>query len=74
MENISSFLARFKKILSSHKASEYVFLEIIKDELGIELQKEDVKVRSGILCVTASPTIKNTLFLNKRKILQRLIN
>ncbi len=72
MENITSFLQKFKKILSSQGAHAYVFIEIVKDELGIKLQKKDVSVRGNVIYVRVSPASKNTIFLKKKKILDLL--
>lgn len=72
MENITSFLQKFKKILSSQGAHAYVFIEIVKDELDIKLQKKDVSVRGNVIYVRVSPASKNTIFLKKKKILDLL--
>lgn len=74
MNNLSSFLQKFKKILSSQGAHIYVFIEILKDELSVEITKDQVRLQGGVLFVSLPPTTKNVLFLKKKHILGRLLD
>jgi hypothetical protein len=72
MENISSFLQRFKNILSSQGARKQISIEVIKKKFNIELDPEKVKIKGDILYITSSPSLKNMLFLKKESLLKEI--
>ncbi len=72
MENISSFLQRFKKLLSSQGARKQISIESIKKIFGVDIDPEKIKIQNDILYISASPLFKNTLFLKKRELLDEI--
>ncbi len=73
MKEISSFLSKFTSILSSKKETENLILEIIKEETGIVLQNSNISISGNKIFIKTAPIIKNEIFLNKDKILNKLI-
>lgn len=72
MENIESFLKRFKKIVSSNEDSQKVIIGVIKNLLGVDLKEENFDIKNGVLYIRAKPIIKNEIYFHKEKILKTL--
>ena len=72
MENISSFLQRFKKLLSSHGAVRQIVAEAIKQEVGIDIPTEKITIQSGVVSIQASTVVKSQVFIKKNAILGRV--
>lgn len=72
MNNLSSFLQRFKKILSLRAIESGVIVDVMKKTLGVDINPSDVKIKNGVLYVNTSPIIKNMIFLKKKLLLQNI--
>lgn len=72
MFNIASFLEKFSKNISNTEIHTQSVLEIIKKNTQIELSKDQVEIKDGGIRVTASPGVKNKIFMYKEKILEEV--
>ena len=72
MENAGSFLQRFKKILFSQGARVDLAIEAIKKETGTDVLAKDISIRNDVLFVSTSSVLKNTIFLKKKAILEKI--
>jgi len=72
MDNISIYLQKFSKIgLGDRELKENIIL-IIKNKLGFELKKEDIKIKDDIITINTTPITKNEIFINKEAILKEI--
>lgn len=71
MENLSHYLSKFKKIISSKEDEKKVFISVIQEILSIELIP-DVEIKGDCIYVHTKPIIKNEIFLHKKDILEAL--
>lgn len=74
--NIADYLEKFFTITPPKKFYQGEVVRALKEILNINLSENDVEYRLGIIYIQNSPTIsgalKNEIFLNKEKIIQRL--
>lgn len=73
MFNIGNFLEKFKNITPPDKYVKEVFITVVKSVVGIEIEKEDLDVRNGVIFISADPIVKNEIFLKKSEIMKNLI-
>jgi len=69
MFNISSYLEKFSKNISSAELHSEKILEILKKHTGISFEKNDIEVKNYIVDVSGSPAVKNKIFMYKKAIL-----
>ena len=69
---ITSFLDKFKKILGDSGAQKDSLIKILKEEIGIELEKDKITISKSIASISASPILKNEILMRKQKILTKL--
>ena len=72
MDNISSFLERFKKLLTSKSAVTQEVLDAIKTHTGVSLDKTQINIQNNVVFVQTTPMVKSTIFIKKVPILQTL--
>ncbi len=72
MINIEKFLDKFTKNVNSSENQKKVILEIIKKYTEINLSSKDIEIKNYILYITASPGVKNKLFIYKNVILEEI--
>lgn len=72
MEQIGGYLKRFSGILNSKQQSKKVIMAEVQKVLGIEIKKENIETKQGIVFIKESPIIRNTIFYNKKQILGNL--
>jgi hypothetical protein len=72
VEKISGFLDKFKKLwfVQGRIIDRTIFL--LKEIVGIEVEKESVVLKDKCLYLKVSPTIKSKVFSNKQKIIEQL--
>lgn len=70
MESISNFLEKFKKFGKPDILVREKTAEIIKKEIGIDIDNKKIKLREGVIYIeTHDHLLKSEVFLKKRKIL-----
>ena len=72
MNNISSFLERFKHILSSSVAVKQTIVEILFEQCGVQVPLKDIKISGHTLYIQSKPALKSAVFLKKKQILSLL--
>jgi hypothetical protein len=72
MFNIGDYLEKFKKIGLSEQAFKETVSVSIKEVVGLEIKTDDLIFRNGELIINASPAVKNTLFIKKESILNKI--
>lgn len=71
MFNISSYLEKFKQLYSANLYFKDNIVKIVKEVTGIEVNKEVVNYKQGILTIGVKPIQKSELFLKKEKLLKK---
>lgn len=72
MFNISGFLEKFKNITPPDKFVKDELVDVVKDVVGIDIEKENIGVRNGTIFISVDPIVKNEIFLKKREVLESL--
>ena len=71
-KHINSFLDKFKKKLFQKEEIYRIISEEILNETKIKLNKDDIKIKNGIISVNCSPLARNQILINKKNILLKL--
>jgi hypothetical protein len=74
MFNISSFLEKFSKNISTQESQLKMICDVLFKQTGIVLDSKSIKIQNGILYLDVSPAIKNKIFICKKNILEELAN
>lgn len=72
MFNISDYLAKFKNITPPDKFVKDELVVVVKDVVGIDIEKSDIDVRNGTIFLSIDPIVKNEIFLKKAEVLESL--
>lgn len=72
MFNIEKYLERFKKLGESEKESKEKIILILEQVLGIKFLADDLIIKDAVLIIKSGPVVKNTLFIKKEKILDKI--
>lgn len=72
MFNIASFLEKISKNLKSVDLNKDEILNVIKSKTNLDLNKEDLEYKEGILYIKSSPAVKNKIFIFKKNILDEI--
>jgi hypothetical protein len=72
MFNISDYLAKFKNITPPDKFVKDELVSVVKDVVGVEIEKGDIDVRNGTIFLSVDPLIKNEIFLRKGEVMESL--
>jgi hypothetical protein len=70
MNPLQNFLERFSALLKNSKLDKETIKNIIKSQTNIDLEEKDIEIKDGILYTKTSPMVRNTLFMNKKKLLE----
>ena len=71
MDNLSSFLGKFKKLLSSDAAVKEVVLNVCLKE-KINLQNNSISLKDSTLIIGGSSLLKNKLFMKKKRLIEEI--
>lgn len=73
MNHIDSFLGKIYKIFKDESKIRSNLIQAIKEELGVDVKKEDVVIKNKTAFIkTSSASLKNEIFLRKKSILDKL--
>lgn len=72
MFNIQKYLEKVIKNINNNEVSVDNVINIIKEVSQIDLKKEDVELKAGVLYIKNKPAIKNKIFIYKSKIIDEL--
>lgn len=72
MIEIKDLLARFDSILTKGEGKAETIREIIANIIGVEIKKEDIKIKNNIIYLNIKPIYKNEILLKKEKIFTKI--
>ncbi|MCC7160543.1 hypothetical protein IT399_02400 [Candidatus Nomurabacteria bacterium] len=72
MIEIKDLLARFDSILTKGEGKVETIREIIANIIGVEIKKEDIKIKNNIIYLNIKPIYKNEILLKKEKIFTKI--
>ncbi|MBT3283013.1 hypothetical protein HN375_02555 [bacterium] len=72
MFNISDYLSKFKNITPPDKFVKDELVAVVKEVVGVEIEKDSIDVRNGTVFLSVDPIIKNEIFLRKTEVLESL--
>jgi hypothetical protein len=71
MFNISNYLEKFKTLYSNNLYLKDTIVKVVKEITGIEVDKEKINYKNGILILNLKPIQKSELFLKKSSLLKK---
>lgn len=72
MIEIKDLLIKFNKLVDNEELKISIIREVIKDVLKIEIPKEKISFKNGILKLDINPLFKNEIFIHKDLILSKI--
>jgi hypothetical protein len=69
MFNISSFLEKFSKNITTSEDQIQSIVQIIKTYTQLDIPSNNIEIKDSIVRVTVSPALKNKIFIHKKAIL-----
>jgi predicted HicB family RNase H-like nuclease len=69
VKDFSEYLKKFTFLLKDKTAEVRVIIEIIEKVTGATLEEKQLTIKNGILFVSASPLLKNNIYMSKETIL-----
>lgn len=72
MFNIEKYLERFKKLGESEKESKEKIILVLFQLLNIKFSADDLEIKDAVLIIKSNPVVKNTLYIKKEKILNKI--
>lgn len=72
MIEIKDLLARFNDILLKGEGKTDSVRNIISEVIGVEIKKEDIKIKNNVIYLNIKPIYKNEIFLKQEQIFSKL--
>lgn len=72
MIEIKDLLARFKNTLFSEEVKRNLIMEVLKEETGLQINFENIKIKDNIVYLNIKPIYKNEILFKKEKIFEKL--
>mgnify|MGYP003405194106 FL=1 len=70
--HITSFLEKFKNLISKEELYSETISNIIEKEISYKIDKNTIKIKRNVIFINGSPVLRNEILINKSKILQAL--
>ena len=67
--HITSFLDKFKKIISLSQRHNSVIAEMITKHISFQIKEEMIKIKGSIITLEGSPMLKSEVLMHKSRIL-----
>ncbi len=74
MEKIDAFFDRIRNLIKDDSSVKALIVHILTANYSFQLTSDDIKLKEGIIYVTARPALKNEIHLRKEKILLDIKN
>lgn len=74
LNSIGKFLNKFKEIIGDNTDRKIKIVLVIKEEIGVNIEVDTVKIKKNIITINKSPILKSEIFLHKKNILDKLSN
>jgi len=68
MIEIKDLLIKFRNLLLSEETKKICIQNVLKQEIGLEIKSDDIKIKNNIIYLNTKPIYKNEIFLKKEKI------
>ncbi len=72
MNPFSSFVEKYKTILSSHYFIKKTTIQVIEEEVGVSVPSSSIKVKEDVVVIQTNPFIKNELLFHQKSIVSRI--
>lgn len=72
MKNIASFFDRFKELAPPNDSVKSAVVDAVYEVVGARLDKKSISIFRGVAHVRAPSVLKNTIALNRGKVLERI--
>lgn len=72
MELVKQFLKKFSQLTLPDDTLKRLFVELVEQDFGLKIERDQLTFRNGVLLVNVSPALKSELYLRKNKILAKL--
>jgi hypothetical protein len=72
MDNLSSFLKKFQKIIGDKSEEKNTIKEALKIFCNFDIDIKDIKIKDGNVMLSTSPVFRSEIFLKKQKIISYL--
>lgn len=70
MNSISVFFSKFLKLQQDSSEVKLKILEVFKEFSGVEIEKERINFKDGVVSLNCSPLERTQIYLSKEKILE----
>lgn len=74
MEQIALYLKKFTNIIPRERLVREGVVDILKEYSETSIPLENIHMRGNTIFITASPILKNILFMHKKDVLKKLQN
>ncbi|HCC05566.1 TPA: hypothetical protein DEP58_04700 [Patescibacteria group bacterium] len=72
MEELKTYLARYKNLKAPHASTIKLLIQTVNDECGITLIEKNVSIRQGGVVLSCHPTVRSELLQNSTHIISLL--
>ena len=72
MIELKDLLINFESILFSEEVKKDSIKNVIKNLIGINIKREDIEIKKGVICLNIKPIYKNEIFMKREKIMAGL--
>ncbi len=72
MVELKDLLSRFSGLLQSGESKTESVREIIKKATNLDIKKEDIKIKDGIIYLNIKPIYKSEIYLKKDRIIEEM--
>jgi hypothetical protein len=73
MEQITLYLEKFKRFGFKNQILKEVVMSVVKDELGLILERGDIDLKDGVVRIKVSGAAKSELFIKKELIQKKVL-
>ena len=72
IKKIGDYLSKFSNLTPPDDSLKNHIQELLKEELRVEIKKEDIKITNSIIYLTTPSVVKNEIFLQKKSLLLKI--
>ena len=72
MKLVGDFLSRFKNLTPPNDSIKTALIESVRENIGVSISKNAVRLAQNTAFISSSSIIKNTIQINRGKILESL--
>lgn len=72
MKKLSELFSRFTNFIPPERILKERIIIEIKNQTGIEIEKQNIKIERGVVRVSVSPAVKIRILIKKERIMENL--